>query len=177
MNSNGSYSPETPNSGPNWRLFVRCDLKIWHITLKNNRDYVKLKASFQNRHFVSRVTSKFDGWYWKAIGCLFYTTSSFVHHSKVINEFKLELQSGNAQFGSKSVIFCPVLPWNLMDNLKTIGHLFYATSSIVHHFIAIYEFKLELQRGHAQFGSKLTNFEPCDLESWRMTLKTIGHLS
>ena len=27
------------------------------------------------------------------------------------------LWSGNAQFGSKSVMFCPVWPWNLMDNL------------------------------------------------------------
>ena len=31
---------------------------------------------------------------------------------------------------------------------KTIGHLFYATSSFVHHFIAITEFKLELQPGN-----------------------------
>ena len=27
------------------------------------------------------------------------------------------LLSGNAQFGSKSVMFCPVWPWNLMDDL------------------------------------------------------------
>ena len=32
---------------------------------------------------------------------------------------------------------------------KTIGHLFYATSSFVHHFVAIGEFKLELQSGNA----------------------------
>ena len=57
-------------------------------------------------------------------------------------------------------------PW------KTIGHLFYATSSFVHHFVAIGEFKLELQSGNAQFGSKLTIFFiACDLEIWRMTLK------
>ena len=54
---------------------------------------------------------------------------------------------------------------------KTIGHLFYATSSFVHHFVAIGEFKLELQSGNAQSGSNLTIFEPCDLEIWRMTLK------
>ena len=35
---------------------------------------------------------------------------------------------------------------------KTIGHLFYATSSFVHHFVAIGEFKRELQSGNAQFG-------------------------
>ena len=37
---------------------------------------------------------------------------------KSIGEFKLELQSGNAQFGSKSAVFCPVWPWNLTDDLE-----------------------------------------------------------
>ena len=55
--------------------------------------------------FSARVTLKFDGWPRKTIGHFFYTTSSFVHHFKSICEFKLELQSGNAQFGSKLVIF------------------------------------------------------------------------
>ena len=56
---------------------------------------------------------------------------------------------------------------------KTIGHFyhFYATLSFVHHFIAIGKFKLELQPGNAQFGSKLAFFVPCDLEIWWMTLK------
>ena len=35
-------------------------------------------------------------------------------------------------------------PW------KTIGHFFYAASSLVHHFIAISQFKLELQCGKSQ---------------------------
>ena len=40
-----------------------------------------------------------------------------------------------------------------MDDLeKTIGHLSFAVSSFVQHFIAIGEFKLELQSGNAQFG-------------------------
>ena len=54
---------------------------------------------------------------------------------------------------------------------KTIGHLFFATSSFVHHFLAIGEFKLDLQSGNAQSGSNFTLLEPCDLEIWRMTLK------
>ena len=54
---------------------------------------------------------------------------------------------------------------------KTIGHLFYATSSFVQHFIAIGEFKLELQSGNAQSGSNSAILAPCDLEIWRMTLK------
>ena len=32
---------------------------------------------------------------------------------------------------------------------KTKGHLFYATLSFLHHFIAIGEYKLELQSGNA----------------------------
>ena len=68
--------------------------------------------------FLFPVTLKFDGWPWKTIGHPFYTSLSFVHHFKAISEFKLELQFGNAQFGSKLAIFCPVWPWNLMDDLE-----------------------------------------------------------
>ena len=35
------------------------------------------------------------------------------------------------------------------DPKKTIGHLFYATSIFLRHFVAIGEFKLELQSGNA----------------------------
>ena len=54
----------------------------------------------------------------KTIGHLFYATSSIVHHLVAIVEFKLELQSGNAQFGSNSMIFRAVWPWNLTDDLQ-----------------------------------------------------------
>ena len=88
MNSNWSYSPETPNLGQIRRFLRPCDLKIWRMTLK-----------------------------------------------------------------------------------KKIGHLFYATSSFVHHFVAIGEFKLELQSGNANLGQIRRFLEPCDLEIWWMTLK------
>ena len=72
---------------------------------------------------LSRVTLKIDGWPWKTIGHLPYTASNFVHHSTAIGAFKLELQSGNPQYGSQSATFfsCVTLkfdgwPW------KTIGH-------------------------------------------------------
>ena len=135
----------------------------------------------------------------KTIGHLYYATSSSMHHFVAISEFKLELQSGNAQFGSKSTIFLAVWPCNLTDDLKqgksegfescdrpivrkrpiwvkisdvlsrvtlkfdgwpwkTIGHLSFAVSSFVQHFIAIGEFKLELLSGNAQFGSNSTIF-------------------
>ena len=132
----------------NWWFFYSCDLEIWRMTLKNNRApllyYIKLCASFQSHeliqsgvtvrkrsiqvkisNFLSRATLKFNEWPWKTIGHLSYGASSFVHHFIAIGEFKMELQSGNAQFGSKSTIFFSRVtlkfdgwPW------KTIGHLF-----------------------------------------------------
>ena len=141
VNSNWSYSPETLNSGQNRRLFGPCDLEIRRMTFKNNRApllcYFKLCASFQSHRsiqtgitvrkhsirvkigdFLSRVTLEFDGWPCKTIGHLFYDSASFVHHFVTIGEFKLELQSGNAQIGSKSTIFWAAWPWNLTDDLE-----------------------------------------------------------
>ena len=182
MNSNLSYSPETPNLGQIRWFLEPCDLEIWRITLKNNRAplqcYFKLCASFRSHwciqtwvrvrkrpiwvkfdDFQSHVTLKFDGWPWKTIGHLYNATSSFVHHFVAIGVFKLELQSGNAQFGSNSTIFRAVWPWNLTDDLeKQIGYLFNPTSSFVHHFVAIGVFKLELESGNGQLGSNSTIF-------------------
>ena len=69
-------------------------------------------------NFSTCMTLKFDGWPWKIIGHLFYTTLNIMHHFKAICELKLELQSRNAQFGSKSANFWPVWPWNLTDDLE-----------------------------------------------------------
>ena len=65
-----------------------------------------------------RVTLKFDGWPWKTKGHLSFVVLSFVQHFIAIGEFKLELQSGNAQFGSNSTIFRAVWPWNLTYDLE-----------------------------------------------------------
>ena len=141
VNSNRRYSPETPNLGQIRRFLEPCDLAIWRMTLKNNRAsllcYFKLCASFRSHwcietwvrvrkrpiwvkfdDFYSRVTLKFDRWPWKTTGHLFNATSSFVHHFVAIGEFKLELQSRNAQSGSNSTIFKAVWPWNLTDDLE-----------------------------------------------------------
>ena len=140
VNSNWSYSPETPNLGQIRRFLEPCDLAIWQMTLKNNRAppicYFKLCAAFHSHwwiqtgvtirkcpiwvkfgDFESCVTLKFAIWPWKTIGHLFYAASSFVYHFVAIGEFKLELQSGNAQFGSNSKIFRAVWPCNLTDDL------------------------------------------------------------
>ena len=57
--------------------------------------------------FLSHVTLKFDGWPWKTIGHPFYAASSYVHNFVAISIFKLELQSGKAQFGSNQWFFVP----------------------------------------------------------------------
>ena len=76
------------------------------VTVRKRLIWVKIDD------FFSRVTLQFDGLPWKTIGHLFYAASSFVHHFVAIGEFKLELQSGNAQFGSKSTIFLATWPCN-----------------------------------------------------------------
>ena len=161
------------------------------MTFKNNRApllcYFKLSAAFRSHRwiqtgvtvrkrpiwvefddFYSRATLKFDGWPCKTIGHLFYATSNFVYHSIPIGEFIFELQSGNAQFGSKSTIFFSLVTLKFDGwPSKTIGHLFYATSSFVKHFIAIGEFKLELQSGNAQSGSNSAIFSA--VWPWNLT--------
>ena len=130
VNSNWSYSPETLNLCQNRRFF--CLVWPWNLMDDINKNrahplyYVKPCTSFQNYgwiqtgvtiwklsiwvkigDFLSRLTLKFYRWPWKTIGHLFYATSSFVHRFKAIGELKLELQSGNGQFWSKSAFFVP----------------------------------------------------------------------
>ena len=55
VNSNWSYSPETPNLGQIRWFLESCDLEIWWMTLKNNRAplqcYFKLCASFRSHRW------------------------------------------------------------------------------------------------------------------------------
>ena len=120
----------------NRRFFSLCDLEIWWMTPKNNRApllcYFKVFASFRSHWWIQTEVTvwkhliwvkfdfffKFDGWPWKTIRHIFYATSSFVHYFVAIEEFKLELQSGNAQSGSNSTIFLALWPWNLIDDLE-----------------------------------------------------------
>ena len=131
------------------------------MTLKNNRAPLlccfKLFASFHNHRwiqtkvtvrkrsirvkiddFLSRMTLKFDEWPWKTIGHLFCATSSFMHHFVAIGEFKLELQFGNAQFGSKSTIFfepCDLGIWwmTLKNNRAPLLSTIKLYASFYHH--------------------------------------------
>ena len=139
VNSNLSYSPETLNSGQNRRFFLA--VRHWNLTddlekQQGTLRYYKLCASFRTH-------------WWTQTGVTVRKRPIWVKFN---------------DFYSHVTLKCDGWP------SKTIGHLFYATLSFVHHFIAISEFKLELQSGNAQSGSNSTFFAPCDLEIWRMTL-------
>ena len=54
---------------------------------------------------------------------------------------------------------------------KTIGHLFYATSSFVQHFVAMVNSDWSYSPETPNLGQNRRFFEPCDLEIWRMTFK------
>ena len=82
MNSNWSYSPETPNLGQILHFLEPCDLQIWRMTLINNRapllSIIKLYASFHHHMWIqtrvtvrkrlswvlTSVTLTFDLWPW-----------------------------------------------------------------------------------------------------------------
>ena len=153
MSSKLSYSPETPNLGQiKWFFFVLCDLEIWWRTFKNNRSpllyHIKLCASFQNHGWIQTG----------------------------VTVRKLQIWVKTDGFLSRVTFWQMALfdrwPW------KTIGHIFYPTSSFVHHFIAIGEFKLESQSENANSGSKSTilfNHLTLKFDGWHW--KTIGHFS
>ena len=142
MNSNWRHSLEMLNLGQHWWFLVLSDLEIWQMTLQIYRTplflyYIKLCAWFQSHQwiktgvtarkrsfpvkiddFLSRGTLKIDRWPCKTTGHLSWPISSFLHYFIAIGKFKLELQYRNAQFGSKSAIFCAVWPWNLTEDLE-----------------------------------------------------------
>ena len=166
---------------PNHRFFSRCHLEIWWMTLEKNRApllyYIQLCASFQihpwietevtvRKHsirvkigdFLSCETLKFDGWPWKTIGPLLYYTklcASFQIHRWI--QIGVTVQKRSIWVKISNFLSRVTLKFDRWP-CKTIGHLFYATSSFVYHFIPIGEFKFELQSGTAQFGSNSTIF-------------------
>ena len=191
MNSNWSYSPETPNLGQVCRFLEPCDLEIWRMTFKNNRapllSIIKLYASFHHHMWiqtgvtvrkrlswvVTSVTLTFDLWpwpfAWTSLLSLVITPENFMmigwweHSQKGVTDRQTDRQTDGRTDGQTD--------WTIhraaWSQLKTIGHLFYATSSFLYHFVAIGEFKLELQSGNAQSGSNSTIFSA--VWPWNLT--------
>ena len=104
-----------------WHLCYAASTFVHHFIANGDSNWSyspEMPNLGKNWRFFSRVTLKFDGWPRKTIGHLFYTTLSFMHHFKAIGIFKLDLQYGNAQFGSKLAIFCPGWLWKLTYDLE-----------------------------------------------------------
>ena len=156
--------------------FSLCDLEIWWMSSTNNRapllHYIKLSVSFQTPRWSQTevtvwkpsirrvkicncfVPCDLEFWWitlksnMAPLLCCFKLHAWF--HSHQGTQTKVTVRKRSIQV--KISHFCPVWPWNLMDDLEKIEHLFYATSSFAHHFIAIGEFKLQLQSKNAIFG-------------------------
>ena len=64
VNSNWSYSPETPNLGQIRWFLAPCDLEIWRMTLKNNRapllSNIKLYVSFHHHMWIQLTLLKIN---------------------------------------------------------------------------------------------------------------------
>ena len=195
------------------------------MTLINNRapllSNIKLYASFHHHTsiqtgvtvrkrlswVVTSVTLTFDLWPWPFawtwLWSLVITPENFMmirwweHSQKGVTDRQTDRRTDGQTDGRTDGQTENTICRAAWSQLKTIGHLFFATSSFVHHFIAIGDLKLELQSGNAQFGSNSTIFravwpcnshlshspetpnlgqirrflELCDLAIWRMTLK------
>ena len=102
-------------------FFSLCDLEIWRITSENNREPLPCSKKL----------------------CVSFYSHPWIEIEVVIQ--KCSNQSKIIDFSAP----CDFEIWQI--TLKKIRHHFYATWSFVHHFIAICEFKLELQSRNVQF--------------------------
>ena len=141
MNSNWSCCPETPNLGQIRRFLEPCDLEIWLMTLKNNM--APLLCYF-------KLYASFHSHRWIQAGVTVRQCPIWV---------KID------DFFSRVTLQFDVWHW------KTIGHLFYATSSFVHHFVALVNSNWSYSPETPNLGQIWRFLELCDLEIWRMTLK------
>ena len=146
MSSNWSYSPETPNLGQIRRFLEPCDLEIWRMTLNkaNLRDLIAatglvilLKLDLNHRFF-----SPCDLEIW-------WMTPNKANLRDLIAATGLVISNWIQIVNFSARVTVKFDGWPC----KTIGHLFYATSSFVHLFVPIGEFKLKLQSGNPQSGS------------------------
>ena len=85
-------------------------------------------------------------------------------HQKATSEFKLELQSRNAQSRSKFAMFGPVWPWNLTDDPKLLQAVCIIPKPLVNS-------NLSYKSETLNWGQNWHFFVLCNLEIWWMILK------
>ena len=145
MNSNWSYSPETPNLGQSPRFLEPCDLEIWRMTLKNNRapllSNIKLYASFHQHMWIqtgvtvrkrlswvmTSVTLTFDLWpwpfAWTSLLSLVITPENFMmirwweHGEKGVTDGQTDRQTDRRTDGLNQSYSCLVAAKNRSDHI------------------------------------------------------------
>ena len=98
----------------NRQFFSTCDLGIWLMTSKNNRALLLYYVKL----------------------CASFQIHQWIHTGVTVRKRSIRVEIGTIL--SRMTLKFDGWPW------KTIWHRSYATSSLVHHLIAIGEFKLEL---------------------------------
>ena len=132
--------------------------------LKPIREF-KLQLQNRNAQFGSKLAIFFPVWPWNLMDNLDKqkgTSSMLLQALSIISKPSVNsnwsdspetLNSAqNHRYLSLMTLKFHGWPW------KTIRHLFYATSGFEHHFIAICEFKLELQSEKSEFCVKIDIF-------------------
>ena len=119
------------------QFFRWCDREIWWMTSKNNRALLL---------YYVKLCASFQIHWWIQTGFTVQKRSIRVEIGDMLSLVTLKFDGW---------------PW------KMIGHLFYATSSFMQHFVMIGKFKLELQSGNALCGSNLTIFRA--VWPWNLT--------
>ena len=143
---NLSYSPETPNLGQIRRFLEPCDLEIWRMTLNkaNLRDLIAATGLV--------ILLKFDPNHWFFVPCdleiwwmaLENNRAPLLYYIKLCASFQIHrwiqigitVQKRSIWVKIGNFLSRVTLKFNGWPS-KTIGHLFYATSTFVHHFIPI----------------------------------------
>ena len=114
MNSNWSYSPETPNLGQIRRFLEPCDLEIWRMTLKNNMTpllcYFKLCASFHSDWWIQTGVTVRKCLFWVKIDDFWaMSRSNFMYHLEQGKSEGFDScdRPSNLKLDSNRQFFCP----------------------------------------------------------------------
>ena len=130
MNSNRSYSPETPNLGQIRRFLEPCDLENSRVTFKNNRThllcYFKLCAAFRSHWCIQTgvtvrkrpIWVKFDA-FWSRVTLKFWRMTLKNNRAPLLSIIKLY-----ASFHHHTLIPTGPFAWTLLWSLVIIPENF-----------------------------------------------------
>ena len=135
----------------------------------------KLESQSLNSQFGSKLAIFCPEWPWNLMDDLKTNRAPFLYYVKfcaslqshwciqiVVTVCKLSIRVQIGDYLSRVTLNFD--GWHR----KIIWYLFYTTSSFVHHFKAISEFKLGLQSGNAHIQDKIGDFF-CPVWPWNMT--------